>query len=147
MRSRGLSFADAVKLLDGDSSLVAALGQAAGAGVAGLAGFPQPTWSFAVSEPVRRRLASRQAAFSANLAALAVLLSDRPVDAAELVGDRACLGERGSSGVDEQTRGAVSAEMRRRLAIFEANRRLLPAGHAGGLGAEADGNGPEAATE
>jgi hypothetical protein len=37
MRSRGLSFADAVKLLDGDSPLVGALGQVAGVGVAGLA--------------------------------------------------------------------------------------------------------------
>jgi hypothetical protein len=51
------------------------------------AGYPQPTWSLAEYEPVRRTLATRQAAFSANLVSLAVLLSDDPVDVAELVGE------------------------------------------------------------
>jgi predicted kinase len=51
------------------------------------AGFPQPTWSLADYEPVRRTLATRQAAFSANLVSLAVLLSHGPVDVVELVGE------------------------------------------------------------
>jgi hypothetical protein len=51
------------------------------------AGFPQPTWSLADYEPVRRTLATRQAAFSANLVSLAVMLSAGPVDVVELVGE------------------------------------------------------------
>ncbi|HEY0532878.1 MAG TPA: NACHT domain-containing protein [Actinoplanes sp.] len=51
------------------------------------AGYPQPTWSLADYEPVRRTLATRQAAFSANLVSLAVLLCDGPVDVVELVGE------------------------------------------------------------
>ena len=52
-----------------------------------LAGRPQPTWSLADYEPVRRTFATRQAALSANLVSLAVLLSDGPVDVTELVGE------------------------------------------------------------
>jgi hypothetical protein len=51
------------------------------------AGYPQPKWSLGEYEPVRRTLATPQAAFSANLVSLAVLLSDGPVDAVELVGE------------------------------------------------------------
>jgi predicted kinase len=51
------------------------------------AGYPQPTWSLADYEPERRTLATRQAAFSANLVSLAVLLSDGPVDVVEFVGE------------------------------------------------------------
>jgi hypothetical protein len=51
------------------------------------AGYPQPTSSLSAYEPVRRTLATRQAAFSANLVSLAVLLSDGPVDVVELVGE------------------------------------------------------------
>lgn len=51
------------------------------------AGYPHPTWSLAGYEPERRSTAQRQAAFSANLTCLAVLLSDGQVDAVELVGE------------------------------------------------------------
>ncbi|MFF5296487.1 NACHT domain-containing protein [Paractinoplanes globisporus] len=51
------------------------------------AGYPHPTWSLAAYEPERRTAAQRQAAFAANLTCLAVLLTDGPVDAAELVGE------------------------------------------------------------
>jgi hypothetical protein len=51
------------------------------------AGYPHPTWSLAEYEPAHRTLATRQAAFSANLVSLAVLLSDGPVDVVELVGE------------------------------------------------------------
>ncbi|MFI5892379.1 NACHT domain-containing protein [Actinoplanes sp. NPDC051513] len=49
------------------------------------AGRPQPTWSLREYEPEPRTAAERQAAFSANLMCLAVLLTDGPVDVAELV--------------------------------------------------------------
>jgi hypothetical protein len=51
------------------------------------AGYPQLTWSLSEYEPVRRTSATRQAAFSANLVSLAVLLFDGPVDVADLVGE------------------------------------------------------------
>ncbi|GAA2503423.1 NACHT domain-containing protein [Winogradskya humida] len=50
------------------------------------AGYPHPTWSLAGYEARRKPSAARHAAFSANLVCLAVLLSDRPVDIEELVG-------------------------------------------------------------
>ncbi|MET0415208.1 MAG: hypothetical protein ABW022_04195 [Actinoplanes sp.] len=50
------------------------------------AGFPHPTWTLAGYEPERRPSAARDAAFSANLVALSVLLSDGPVDVADLAG-------------------------------------------------------------
>ena len=51
------------------------------------AGFTHPTWSFGGYEPERRTMAQRQASFAANLVCLAVLLSDGPVDAVDLVGE------------------------------------------------------------
>ncbi|GIE97390.1 NACHT domain-containing protein [Paractinoplanes rishiriensis] len=51
------------------------------------AGHPHPTWALGGYQPERKTMAARQAAFSANLTCLAVLLSDGPVDAAELVGE------------------------------------------------------------
>ncbi|MCU7725797.1 ATP-binding protein [Actinoplanes sp. KI2] len=51
------------------------------------AGYPHPTWSRGDYEPRRIPQAGRHAAFSANLVCFAVLLSDGPVDAAELVGE------------------------------------------------------------
>lgn len=50
-------------------------------------GFPHPTWTLAGYEPERRTMAARQAAFSANLMCLAVLLTDGPTDAAELTSE------------------------------------------------------------
>jgi hypothetical protein len=50
-------------------------------------GFPHLTWTLAGYEPERRTMAARQAAFSANLMCLAVLLTDGPADAAELTGE------------------------------------------------------------
>lgn len=50
-------------------------------------GFPHPTWTLADYEPDRRTMAARQAAFSANLTCLAVLLTDGPADAADLTGE------------------------------------------------------------
>ncbi|GIF53070.1 hypothetical protein DFJ67_7331 [Asanoa ferruginea] len=51
------------------------------------AGYPHPTWSLPGYEPVRRTMAARHAAFSANLAIFIVALSDGPVDVAEMVDD------------------------------------------------------------
>ncbi|MGW4464733.1 NACHT domain-containing protein [Micromonospora sp. NPDC004704] len=51
------------------------------------AGFLHPTWSLAGYEPRRKPVAARHATYSANLVCFAVLLSDVPVDAAELVGE------------------------------------------------------------
>ncbi|GIM95355.1 NACHT domain-containing protein [Paractinoplanes toevensis] len=51
------------------------------------AGYPHPRWTLAEYEPERRTLAQRQAAFSANLVSLAVLLSDGPIDVTDLVGE------------------------------------------------------------
>lgn len=51
------------------------------------AGYPHPTWTRNDYEPYRTPPAVRHAAFSANLVCLAVLLSDGPVDAVELVGE------------------------------------------------------------
>jgi predicted kinase len=51
------------------------------------AGYAHPTWTRADYEPRRTPLAVRHAAFSANLVCFAVLLSDGPVDAVELVGE------------------------------------------------------------
>ena len=53
------------------------------------AGFPHPTWSLAGYEPRRKPLAARHATYSANLVCFAVLLSDAPVEAADLVGEPA----------------------------------------------------------
>lgn len=49
-------------------------------------GHAHPTWSYSGYEPVRRPVAARHAAFSANLLWLAVALATTPVDVAELVG-------------------------------------------------------------
>jgi hypothetical protein len=51
------------------------------------AGYPHPTWSLADYRPRRKPVAARHAAFTANLVCFAVLLSDRPVDVVELVGE------------------------------------------------------------
>lgn len=51
------------------------------------AGYPHPTWTRGAYEPYRTPAAARHAAFSANLVCFAVLLSDGPVDAVELVGE------------------------------------------------------------
>ncbi|GIF22607.1 hypothetical protein BJ973_002930 [Actinoplanes tereljensis] len=51
------------------------------------AGYPHPRWTLAEYEPERRTVAQRQAAFSANLTSFAVLLSEGPVDVAELAGE------------------------------------------------------------
>ncbi|WP_433361129.1 NACHT domain-containing protein [Actinoplanes sp. CA-142083] len=51
------------------------------------AGYAHPTWTRGDYEPRRTPLATRHAAFSANLVCFVVLLSDKPVDAAELVGE------------------------------------------------------------
>jgi hypothetical protein len=51
------------------------------------AGFPHPTWSLSEYEPRRKPTAARHAMYSANLVCLAVLLSDEPIDVAELVGE------------------------------------------------------------
>jgi hypothetical protein len=51
------------------------------------AGFTPATWSLLSYGAGRRTAAARQAAFSANLVCLAVLLSDGPVDVAEIVGE------------------------------------------------------------
>jgi len=51
------------------------------------AGYPHPTWTRNDYEPYRTPPAVRHAAFSANLVCFAVLLSDGPVDAVELVGE------------------------------------------------------------
>lgn len=53
------------------------------------AGFPHPTWSLAEYEPRHMPVAARHATYSANLVCFAVLTSDAPVDAAELVGEPA----------------------------------------------------------
>lgn len=51
------------------------------------AGYPHPSWTLAGYEPERRTTAAREAAFSANLVCLAVLLGDGPVDVAALTGE------------------------------------------------------------
>jgi predicted kinase len=53
------------------------------------AGYPHPTWSLAEYEPRRKSMAARQAAYSANLICLIVLLLDGPVEASLLVGEPA----------------------------------------------------------
>lgn len=50
------------------------------------AGHLHPTWSLAGYEPRRKPFAARHANFSANLISFAVLLTDGPVEAVELVG-------------------------------------------------------------
>ncbi|MFG1723121.1 NACHT domain-containing protein [Micromonospora chalcea] len=50
-------------------------------------GYPHPRWSLAEYEPYRKPVAARHATYSANLVCFAILLSNEPVDAAELVGE------------------------------------------------------------
>jgi hypothetical protein len=50
------------------------------------AAFPQTTWSHQEYQPHRRPFAARQATFTATLVWFAVVLSDGPLNAAELVG-------------------------------------------------------------
>ncbi|ONI88693.1 hypothetical protein ALI144C_06650 [Actinosynnema sp. ALI-1.44] len=51
------------------------------------AGYPHPTWSTSGYEPRRTPIAARVATYTANLVCFAIMLSDGPVDAAELVGE------------------------------------------------------------